>query len=169
MYGDSLTFNCQWNQFTNDYIFSGHSKNGIKSYELLKKINNQKEQHDKAFIMIGINDILNNIDVNDIFNNYIQIIDKLKKKNLTPVIQTTLYITNNPYQIKKNKINIQVENLNNLLKNYCTLNSIIFIDLNTILSLNKEMNKEYSSDGIHLTQDGYKLWYNHIYKYFLLD
>ena len=108
--------------------------------------------------MGGINDIAKGYKVEEIFKNYTTIIEKLKSKNIIPIVQSTLFTTNR-------KETTKVKKLNNLLMQYCEKNKIDFINLNDKLSKNGTLIKDYTIDGVHLKPKGYKIWRNELEKY----
>lgn len=106
----------------------------------------------KAFLMIGINDIGQGVDVNTIFNNYKKIINELKNNNIEPFVQSTLLT--NVFRIDNKYVN----ELNTKLMRFCNDNDIVFIDLNPLLSISGKLNKDYSFDGVHLDGKAYGIW-----------
>lgn len=158
--GDSLTDGSDWydifpnKKIANRGIGSDTTEGVLNRMDTIVNTNAKK-----AFLMIGVNDIGRNIDMNIIFDNYVKIIIELQKNNITPLIQSILLT--NTVEID----NADVNNLNSRLKSFCEKNDIVFIDLNTKLSLNGKLNESYSSDGIHLNGQGYVLWSDTILKY----
>ena len=64
-----------------------------------------------------------------------------------------------PSRINYSQINDSIFKLNNYLKEYSINNDIKFIDLNKeISSENKILKSEFTTDGVHLTQDAYDKW-----------
>jgi len=113
-----------------------------------------------CFLMIGINDLSRQENVDNIFNNYIEIINILQSKKITPVIQSTLLTLDSP-TINNTKVIL----LNKKLKEFAHNKSIDFIDLNKELAPNGALLKEYSSDGVHLNIKGYIIWKNNLAHY----
>lgn len=109
-----------------------------------------------CFIMAGINDIYSDAPVGKIFENYVNIIDTLRAHNIVPVIQSTLHT--NPKWKRTEEKNPEVTKLNALLLEYAQANSILYIDLNAVLSTNGVLRDEYTTDGVHLTPAAYAVW-----------
>lgn len=105
-----------------------------------------------CFILAGINDITLKIPVETIFENYKTIIRILHTNQITPIVQSTLYQRNSPGS------NVKVRMLNDRLQTYCLENNIRYIDLNQHLSDENGLVKEYTTDGTHLTTEGYAVW-----------
>lgn len=85
-----------------------------------------------CFIMGGINDICLGIPVNEIAANLSLTITSLKKHNIRPVIQSTLYMTESMPEWET--VNKKVDDLNDLLKKISTDENVQYIDLNRVLS-----------------------------------
>jgi lysophospholipase L1-like esterase len=161
MLGDSITYGINWSELFNGLniinrgINSDTTKGFIERLDLIYKLNPKY-----VFIMGGINDILKGYKIDDIFNNYKTVIERLKARDITPVVQSTLFIS-------KHVDNKKVKKLNSLLTIYCKNNKIDFIDLNKELSENDILINKYTYDGIHLKSNGYKIWRNNLKKYFV--
>ncbi|MFC4892501.1 GDSL-type esterase/lipase family protein [Pseudofrancisella aestuarii] len=161
MLGDSITFRVNWEELlgTENSTIVNRGINGDTTVGFLHRLNNiYKLKPKKVFIMGGINDIILNLDINDTFNNYKNIILALQKNNIKPIVQSTLYT-------KYEKFNIKVTILNKLLKEFCTKENIIYIDLNSKISNNSSIINDYSTDGIHLNYKGYNIWRSELEKY----
>lgn len=121
--------------------------------------------------MGGINDIYNWTPVKEVYRQYLEIIEKLKRNGITPVIQSTLYagkyygkdwIEKNAPDINvvdnNSNRNQQVQKLNQLLEDYARRNGIEYIDLNQRMSTNGFIQEELTYDSLHLNGNGYKIW-----------
>jgi len=158
MLGDSITYGVNWDELFNIPIVN-RGIGGDTTTGFLVRLKQVIKLHPKkVFIMGGINDLARYENVDFIFSNYKKIIEKLKLNNITPYVQSTLY-TN------RKSLNKKVKKLNLLLYKHCKDNNIIFIDLNKKLSNNNHIIDKFSTDGVHLTASGYKIWKNEIYKY----
>ncbi|MDZ7725297.1 MAG: GDSL-type esterase/lipase family protein [candidate division KSB1 bacterium] len=105
-----------------------------------------------CFVMGGINDLTLGVPVDQIFENHKRIVGQLIEHDITPVMQSTLYQHNNPEN------NAHVRLLNQLLKTFCREHDVHFIDLNAHMSGANGLNAEYTTDGTHLTEQGYEVW-----------
>lgn len=159
MLGDSITFGINWNELFNMNIINRGIGSDTTEGFLSRMENIYAINPKKVFIMGGINDIFKGIEVNQIFSNYIKIIEALKNKNIVPYIQSTLY--NN----RDINLNVKVTELNNLLKEYAIKNNITYIDLNEKLSKNDLLIADYTYDSVHLNSNGYKIWKKEIEQY----
>lgn len=159
MLGDSITFGLNWNELFNINIVNRGIGGDITEGFLNRLDSIYSASPKKVFIMGGINDIYRGVKVNQIFSNYIKIIEALKSKNIVPYIQSTLYNS------ARNDLNSSVTELNNLLKEYAIKNNITYIDLNEKLSKNNSLISDYTYDGLHLNSNGYKIWKKEIEQY----
>lgn len=158
MFGDSITYGASWNEMTDDFKVLNKGINGLQSNELIDIVKDFDEDIKKAFIMIGINDFLNYKDVDDVYENYLEIIDILRKKNIKVFIISTLFVDKDINEI----INQKVKLLNQKLQIYLYEENIPYINLNQKLCPNGYLEKKYTIDGIHLKKDAYDIWYKTI-------
>ena len=161
MIGDSITQDGDWNRLLGRDDILNRGIAGDTSSGLLNRIDKLPHSIEKAFIMIGINDLIWNKTIDHIFNNYIQVLHRLKSKNITPVVQSTLYAGRESAK----RYNDYVEILNDTLSAYCKEENIQFIDLNEILSPYGRLEDRFTIDGIHLEGEAYILWAEKIKKY----
>ena len=154
MIGDSITQDGSWSRLLRRDDIVNRGIAGDTSRGLLRRVDRLEPTIIKAFIMIGINDLIWNKSLEHIFDNYIQILDRLKSKSITPIVQSTLYAGKESAK----RYNSHVEVLNSELKAYCKEEGIQFIDLNTILSPNGQLDDRFTIDGIHLESEAYVRW-----------
>ena len=106
--------------------------------------------------MIGVNDIFSWIPLETVFDNYVKIIESLKKKNIIPIIQSVLYA--GEIQPSAENRNIEIVKFNKQLAKYSADNGIEFVDLNRKMSRSNFLKSNLTYDGIHLNGEGFKLW-----------
>ncbi len=157
MFGNSITHGANWNELLGrqNVVERGISSDVLDGY--LARINTVISLKPKfVFIMAGINDIYNWLPVDKIFEKYVRLIGQLKKNNIKPVIQSTLFAgTKWKSYSDRNK---EVLKLNKLLSEYAKKNLIEYIDLNKKLSAKNILIAEYTYDGLHLNGKGYEIW-----------
>ncbi|ABK60813.1 GDSL-type esterase/lipase family protein [Clostridium novyi] len=115
---------------------------------------------DKLFIMLGHNDLENNMDMN--MNNYTQLIEKLKEKmpNTKIYIQGVLPATEKAALKHKYLSPDNIKNFNDNLKQVCEKENVKFIDLSPMI---KDLDKRvYEPDGIHFKEPFYKIWLDYL-------
>lgn len=164
MIGDSITDGSEWYELLKNCKvqnrgISGDTTNGV--LERLDTIINKSIK--KAFIMIGINDIAGYKSVDEIYDNYLKIVENLEKEDIKVYIQSVLYVgknfPNSEYCIQ------EVDKLNIKLEKVAKDKNLTYIDLNSILTSNKYLKPEFTYDEIHLNGEAYILWANEIKKY----
>ena len=123
----------------------------------LEEITNAKPA--KVFLMIGINDIYQGLELEDVISN----ISKILNEILTKSSQTTLYCqsilpVNEDRLLSFENINEKVYRVNNRLRDFCKNRNITFIDIHPdFLNHQGQMDEKYTYDGVHLTEAGYIL------------
>ena len=167
--GDSLTDGCEWSELYSNPKIKNRGINGDTTSGVLNRINQiTQTQPQKIFIMIGINDLLNNIENNKILENYQKIIKNIKSNSP----HTKIYIESIlPLNFQLDKTNRPVNNqnisdFNKNLENLAYNSNIFYIDLySKFLNSSGQLNDQYTLDGIHLNGQGYLIWKNEISKY----
>jgi lysophospholipase L1-like esterase len=84
------------------------------------------------------------------------LVKELRSKNITVVIQATLYVGVERESWKEK--NEEVTLLNTELRAYSLRENIQFIDINPFVCKNSLLKPEFTVDGLHLTAGGYALW-----------
>ena len=134
---------------------------------LIKRINNVTDFYpDNVFIMIGINDIIEKVPINETEENYRKIINLIQSDcpRTRIYIQSTLptYGLAGTFSSSKD-INNRVQELNRFLKIITKEKGIIFIDMyNDFVNSKNELRPELTIDGIHLNEAGNNLWLSHV-------
>jgi lysophospholipase L1-like esterase len=110
--------------------------------------------------MIGTNDIWNEQKtITQIINNYRQILNIIKTQSpQTKVyIQSILPVNNINYSIKIDNNDLSL--VNNNLKKLAEEFNYQYIDLfSNFIDDSKQLNTDYTYDGVHLNGKGYLLW-----------
>lgn len=108
----------------------------------------------KAFIMVGLNDLNRRKSVDAVFDSYKQIVSKLRKEGIQVYVQSTLY----PSDYGLRNLKPSITDMNRRLQAYCLESHSTYIDLNSTLCPNQELDQRYTVDGTHLTGEGYAQW-----------
>lgn len=161
--GDSEIDYAELNELfnTNDIAnrgIAGDTTDGVANrIDTLKKLNPSN-----IFILVGINDLQQNLDEKVIMNNYRRIIQEIKtslpnaKINFLSVMYVNPSFYNQVYMKNGDKINERVKILNSELKSLVVEQNCNFINLNDVLSKSNQLNSKYTTDGLHLNSDGYE-------------
>ncbi len=161
--GDSIIYRAEWS-ICMSLIVMNYGHDGDTTSDILKRLDAViKEEPKVVFLLVGINDVVKNKNIQDIFANYIKIVSQLREHNIDVVVQEVI-LTSYP------GINLKVIELNRLIKSYCTTHAIKYIALNKVLSQKENLKIKYTIDGIHLNKEAYIEWENYIlfeYKKFI--
>lgn len=124
---------------------------------------------EKLFIEIGINDIIEKIELDDICDNYREVIKKMQahspqtkiyiQSNLPVIINRPSFLTDD--KDVNNRILKQNENLKKIAKEF----NLTYIDIHTAFVKHPNFNELFVPDGVHLTPTAYTVWKNTIMTY----
>lgn len=149
--GDSLTMRHNWSNFgASNMGIDGDTTAGVLSRMHLAS------EAKAIVLMIGVNDILNQLPLVRIQSNYTKILKKFSHDqkiyilSLLPVIDTA----------QTRKINQDIRTLNKWLQIQAEEYGFEFIKLypEFLDKQGKGLKKDLTTDGIHLTPKAYKLW-----------
>ena len=162
-YGNSMTENFKPFMRDKDYLNFGIS--GDFSKGLIDRSESVVRQQPKQlFVMIGINDIIEKIPVDEVFANYETLVEIfLEKCPETKIfIQSTLPTRGlNSTFSSSFDINNKVLELNKRLEQLCYKQNVTYVNLySAFVDENNLLKESLSSDGVHLTNEGYELWEN---------
>lgn len=137
-----------------NYGVSGYTTTDVE--DLLPGINAKKG--DIVILQVGINDLLSGERVYDISIRYMNILKTLKSKGLE-VTAFALF----PCVTKRcSNLSSALGSLNQSIEKMCDEMGVVFININESLLINERLNPAYSDDGLHLNDDGYKVWFKSI-------
>ena len=158
--GDSLT---EW--FLLDRYFPGvQIRNegiaGDTTFGLLERIEEIPLQNcDRIFLMIGINDIFNGFEKEDILENLELIIENLQTYASGAALHVQSILPVNISMIEyASGLNESIRMINSSLKEYCEDRHTSYLDLHAAFMNGSEMDRQYTTDGAHLSKKGYDLW-----------
>ena len=160
--GDSITYYGEWGEWfdekkvLNRGIRSDTSEGVLNRIDEITFINPQK-----VFLMIGINDISDDGNVEDVIENITEICERIHMTNPTCIIylQSVLPQINFDNRIIK-QLNVRIRKISYQNEN------IKYIDLYDMFDSNGEIeDRYYSEDQLHLNGEGYKCWISAVYPY----
>ncbi len=162
--GDSLIDWHNWRLFGSHYNagIAGDTTDGI-----LYRIHTiQQRKPHTVILMIGVNDLLSGISLEEVKRNYSRILDALSGiKQL--IILSTLPVAD---MYQADQINKDVISLNVFLKNEVKKRKLYYIDLHSsFVGNHSEIQQQYTIDGVHLSNQGYLLWEKILSKEFPAD
>lgn len=117
----------------------------------------------KIFLLIGINDVSHGLTAEKIAAAYEQLVEEIREQSPTSTlyIQSVLPI-NNDFRRYKNLLGREdvIPRLNEMLVDIAGRNDAVYVDLWPVFADEQsgKMKKEYTTDGLHLSGAGYKLW-----------
>lgn len=173
MLGNSLTEMAgDWNKKLKAKRVKNRGITGDDATGMLNRLQQILPGKPKAvFLMVGINDLSHGLTLNQVYEQCLKVIERIRAE----APQTKLYIQSilpinesfGRWKTLEGKTN-DIPVINTLLKAYCTKNGITYINLfdKFVRHGTNEMRKELTTDGLHLTPFGYKVWTFEIKKYF---
>lgn len=162
--GDSITARCEWQEFFPERIVLNRGIDSDVTAGVLNRLDVIIDAEPKQiFLMIGINDIRQQIPETITVSNYAQIITALKEA----LPDTELYIQSIlPIGSQTGMDTSKVLTLNEQLKELASNHNLTYVDLYTLLADETDhLPLAYSVDGVHLTGDGYQIWIDGISQY----
>ena len=157
MLGDSITARADWRNLLSRTDVANRGVGGDTTKGFINRLSDIYQLSPEiCFIMVGINDLQIGLSVSKIFMNYTEILKKLKNKGITPIIQSTLYVSET--EPNWSLINNKVDDLNKMLKEYALKEGMMFLDVNSELSRGGVLDSIYTYDGVHLSCNGYIKW-----------
>jgi lysophospholipase L1-like esterase len=158
--GDSLT---EWFDLERHFPGVNIINEGIAgdtTYGVLERLENViSTEADKIFLMIGINDVFNGFQKDDIIENQELIIEQvLTHINGTELIVQSLLPVNETMLGSPGYLNRVIRYINKELKSHCEARKLTYLDLYPAFLEGDEMKRAYTTDGGHLSPAGYALW-----------
>lgn len=121
------------------------------------------------FLMAGINDMVNDTPAAEVANRVIALIEKIREQapDTHLFVQSLLPIneSNGRWRTLKDRTDdIPLANL--YIRAYCESKDIVFIDLFHLMAYphNNSLRSELSFDGLHITEEGYRIWASELKK-----
>ena len=158
--GDSLTEWFELKKYFPEVKIINEGIAGDTSYGVLERLEGILDiTADKIFLMIGINDVFNGFQKDDIIENQELIIEQiLTHINGTELIVQSLLPVNEAMLGSPGYLNKVIRYINKELKAHCDARKLTYLDLYPAFLEGHEMKREYTTDGGHLSPAGYSLW-----------
>jgi lysophospholipase L1-like esterase len=162
MLGDSITEGIDWHEVFPNVRILNRGIAGDTTKGVLKRLDEIIARRPKVvFLMIGINDLQAGVPVHIVSANIRSIVGTLEQKQISIVLQKTLYVTTR----YRPQVNSKVNELNESLSDLCKSPTVMCLDLNQILGDGGALSPSFSQDGLHLNTAGYLVWKNEITAY----
>jgi hypothetical protein len=173
-------------EFFNKALFIGDSiTEGISAYGLLDKTNVLavkgctilkaekeidtivKRNPDKIYILLGSNDLLYGMDSEKFSSEYVEFIHHIKDKlpESKIYIQSIFPVSKDVENKKPMLSNSRIDEFNRKLKSMADQEGIGYINVEKLLKDDMGIiNKDYTSDGIHVKYKVYSIWLDYVKK-----
>jgi lysophospholipase L1-like esterase len=158
MVGDSITDHAPWQDMFPAVSIANFGIAGDTVHGISTRVNNILSFNaSKVFIMAGVNDLFMYRSVEEILVDYAALVEALAEKGVQVYIQSTILCNTN---LAGNCTDIleKIESINAALKLMEKKPNIVYVDLNSQLENNDQLNEIYTYDGVHLNAAGYKVW-----------
>ena len=165
--GDSLTSPCEWVELFGNIRVKNRGIAGDTTEDVLLRLDTVLASYpDKIFIMIGINDLSKRIPIDMVVDNYKQMMEMISEQSpgTEVYIQSVLPVTKERLTKGRNKESIIT--LNRRLKTLAAQFGHTYVDLFSLVATrDNHLGPGFTTDGLHLSGQGYLVWKNAIEKY----
>jgi len=165
--GDSIIEGCQWNELFNNSSIKNRGISSNTTQNILERLDEVVEaKPQKVFLLIGINDLLTQVNFEIFIDNYKKILSRIREESPNTIIyiHSILPLNRNIGNFGKVK-NKDVINANNKILKFADSIHIIYVNLYDNFLENNILNTKFSFDGIHLNGQGYLAWKQVIQQY----
>lgn len=161
--GNSITDGGEWCELIGEPNVKNRGISGDIVEGVRKRLDAvTKGKPKKIFLLIGINDIADGIDVDTIADNYERLVNEI----LTASPDTRLYLQSvMPVDTRDTRFkgligrDDRIPVLNEKIRNIAKRKNLTYIDLWPVLAdSDGRLDRRYSNDGLHLLGDGYLQW-----------
>ncbi len=174
--GDSITDFYDLEKFYPDMPVVNSGINANRTTHILDDMYNRvyKYNPSKVFILIGVNDIIDDKDATEITTNIREIVDGIQdNRKYAEIYVESIYPVNNTDDEKVDlemvnvlRNNEKIKNINKEIKKMCKEKKITYIDLySKLVDDNDQLNIDYTTEGLHLNNEGYKVVTDELMKY----
>jgi lysophospholipase L1-like esterase len=156
MLGDSITARGEWAELTGYASIANRGIGGDTTAGVLLRLDPIVAMNPRRiFILLGINDLVQGRSVEQLLNNYKEIVKRLHQSGAIVYVQSTLNVSRK----SRLKFNDHINTVNDQMRDYCdSTGSCSFININSVLASRGRLGKSYSLDGVHLNGQGYAAW-----------
>lgn len=173
--GDSITDFYDLDKYYEDLPVVNSGINGNRTTDILNDMKDRVYRYNpsKVFLLIGTNDIIDGKGNDEIIDNIKKIIELIKKNRpYAEIYLESIYPVNKTDNDKislsmvSSRDNDQIIEINKKLKKYCDEKKITYIDLySKLVDDEGNLKLDYTKEGLHLSDDGYKVVTEEISKY----
>ncbi len=173
MVGDGLTeYAGDWNKLLQWRHIRNRGIAGDRIKEVASRLHSVLQGKPKAlFLMAGTNDILEKETLPTVLHDYIDLINLVREMSPETklYVQSLLPINETFSNEKLSGMTNTIASFNVQLRHYCERHHVGYINIfkRFVRHGTNEMRRELTSDGLHLTPFGYKVWAFELKKYLL--
>lgn len=158
--GDSITFYYNAHHYFKNIPVQKSAVSGYTSEDIINNFNSMVASYNpkNVILLIGTNDIERGYSNQKILNNIKTIVDKVQKMPATIMIQS-IYPVNesDEYSPGDRRNNRRIKTLNEQIQAYCKEEKIPYIDVYpSLIDEDDNLKKEYTSDGLHVSDKAYE-------------
>ena len=166
--GDSITYRYDLQKYYSNYPVVNSGINGNRTVDILENLDNRvyKYNPDKIIILIGVNDLAHNQPTEYVFSNIKKITKDIKNKfpKSTIYIQS-IYPVNSTWKEyasedspSLDEMISRIKEVNKKIEVYCKNNNFEYIDVySSLIDNDGVLKNSYTVDGIHLSDEGYRI------------
>ena len=170
--GEANTKNFDFDTFKLDYHYINSGDDKLLLKDLLSNMKKKIYDFNPSiiFIQVGMNDIIEERSIDEVLKDLETLILKIKEnrpyadiylESFYPINKEIEDFSNDDYNDINNNIIIDY---NKQLKDLCDSLDVNYLDVFSELSIDNQLNEEYTDDGIILNNNGYKRLYKIIRK-----
>ena len=169
--GDSITDFYDLDKYYEGLPVVNSGISGNTTEDILNDMKNRVYNYNpsKVFILIGTNDLRDDRSVDEIVNNIKKIIEEIKEnRKETEIYLESIYPVNEKVNKKgvEGRKNEDIKEINNQLEKYAKKENITYINIyNKLVDDEGLLNEDYTTDGLHINEDGYKIITKELEKY----
>ncbi len=174
--GDSITEFYDLEKYYKDFPVVNSGVCGNTTEDILNNMNNRvyKYNPSKVFILIGTNDFVKDIEMDDTVENIKKIVDNIKENRpyCKIYLESILPINNTDDDkidmsvVDTKRSNSKIMKINKKLEKLASEEDTVYIDVyNNLLDDDGNLDLDYTVEGLHLSNDGYEVVTDILKKY----
>ncbi|WP_286833417.1 GDSL-type esterase/lipase family protein [Sphingobacterium sp. UBA7038] len=161
--GNSITFWGNWTERLQNMTVKNRGIAGDNTYGVLERLDGILVHKPKLiFLMIGVNDLAQGFPDELIVHNINKIVDRIQQQSPTTelVLQSLLPVNPTMGKLSSHTQHAgRIPGLNCMLKGIAKTKGAHYLDLySQFVDSDGYLRKNLTWDGVHLTEEGYKIW-----------
>ncbi len=164
--GDSLTHWGDWKSLFPDAEITNCGMAGDTTEDVFARLGPAiSSKPRKLFLLIGINDLLQTKGQAEVLNRYRAILKKIAKNSPATKVYVQSLLPVNTEMFTSSFSNEDLRDFSQKLQKIAEEKKLEYIDLFPCFLKDGQMDREYTSDGLHLSPAGYDRWKELIEKF----